>query len=120
MYEKIKNPINPAIAIGTYTKYISDHTDEYTYFIGMQVAEHAECPTQLERLTIPAGTYVEFTTQIGKMPDILISTWQKIWQMSSQDFGAERAYDVDFELYDQVTTDYNNVQSKIYIGIKNS
>lgn len=118
LYEKIENPINPAVAIGAYTNYVSDHTDEYTYFIGMEVADTVECPAELEKLVIPAGTYVEFTTDKGKMPDILVAKWKEIWEMTPQDFGAPRAYKVDFELYDQTTTDYNNVQPKIYIGIQ--
>lgn len=118
LYEKIANPVNPAVAIGAYTNYVSDHTDEYTYFIGMEVAENAECPAQLEKLVVPAGTYAEFTTETGKMPDILIAVWQKIWQMDSKDFGGKRAYKVDFELYNQAATDFNNIQSKIYIGLQ--
>lgn len=118
VYEKIINPLNPSVAIGAYTDYVSDHTDEYTYFIGMEVAHDQECPLGLQKLVIPAGPYVEFTTETGKMPDILISVWQKIWCMDTKDFGGQRTYKVDFELYDQSATDYSNIQSKIYIGIK--
>ena len=33
-------------------------------------------------------------------------------------FGGKRAYKVDFELYDQAATDFNNIQSKVYIGLQ--
>lgn len=65
IYEKIINPLNPSVAIGAYIDYVSDHTDEYTYFIGMEVAHDQECPLGLQKLVIPAGPYVEFTTETG-------------------------------------------------------
>lgn len=53
------------------------------------------------------------------MLDILIVVWQTIWQMDSKDFGDKRAYKVGFELYDQAATDFNNIQSKIYVVFQN-
>ena len=52
------------------------------------------------------------------MPDVVINAWQKIWKMTSEDFGGNRAYISDFEVYDQRASDSANASLDIYIGIK--
>jgi predicted transcriptional regulator YdeE len=44
--------------------------------------------------------------------------FQQIWKMSANDFGGERTYIADFEIYDQRASDPTNVILDIYIGIK--
>jgi len=39
--------------------------------------------------------------------------------MSSNDFGGKRAYQADFEVYDQRARDPNNTVLDIHIGIRN-
>jgi predicted transcriptional regulator YdeE len=41
-----------------------------------------------------------------------------IWQMTATDFGAERAYRADFELYDQRAMDPANASLDLFIGLK--
>lgn len=52
------------------------------------------------------------------MSDIVIASWQKIWQMKESDFGGKRSYIADFEVYDQRARDPKNTVIDIYIGIK--
>lgn len=52
------------------------------------------------------------------MPEVVINAWQQIWKMSSDDFGGDRAYKADFEVYDQRAIDSTNTSLDIYIGIK--
>lgn len=74
--------------------------------------------SQLKILTIPKSNYQKFTTEPGKMPDVVISAWQKIWAMKEDDFGGKRKYIADFEVYDQRASDPNNTVIDIYIGIE--
>jgi predicted transcriptional regulator YdeE len=51
------------------------------------------------------------------MPNVCISLWQKIWQMSPDELGGTRGYRTDFELYDERARDQNNTALDIYIGL---
>lgn len=51
------------------------------------------------------------------MPNVVREPWQKIWQMSSADFGGDRAYLSDFEIYDERAADHQNIILDIYVGI---
>lgn len=109
---------NPGVTYSVYTEYESDEHGYYTYFIGEEVDSFASVPLNLQTLTIPAAKYQKFTTPTGKMPEVVINAWQKIWQMSASDFGGERAYIADFEIYDERASDPANVVLDIYIGLK--
>jgi predicted transcriptional regulator YdeE len=109
---------NPGQTLAVYTDYDSDEHGDYTYFLGEEVNSFDNIPAELQTLTIPAAKYQKFTTQQGKMPDVVIDAWQNIWRMTPNDFGAERAYLADFELYDQRASDPADASLDIYIGIK--
>ena len=116
---QFKNCINPGVTYSVYTEYESDENGEYTYFIGEEVESlNDQDQTKFKSLIIPASTYQKFTTESGKIPDIVITSWQKIWQMKENDFGGKRKYIADFEIYDQRASDPNNAIVDIYIGIK--
>lgn len=115
---QLSNRKNPGITFSIYTEYDSNEHGDYTYFIGEEVNSFDKVPTGLHRLTIPAAKYQRFTTPAGKMPDVVINAWLQIWKMSAKDFGGERAYIADFEIYDQRASDPGNTSLDIYIGIK--
>lgn len=100
-----------------YTDYESDHTGDYTYFIGEEVSSFADLPEDLATHTIPPQTYTKFTTEPGPMPDVLIGAWHKIWGMTTADFGGKRNYFADFEVYDERASNHQQVVLDIYIGI---
>jgi predicted transcriptional regulator YdeE len=116
--EKIENRKNPGVTLSIFTQYESDHQGEYMYYLGEEVSAAENLSSSLETMTIPAQKYVKFTTNSGAMPDIEISAWRKIWEMSSSDFDGQRSYIADFTVYDQRAQDLSNAVVDIYIGIK--
>lgn len=115
---QISNRKNPGVTLSVYTEYDSNEHGDYTYFIGEEVSSFENIPAGLQKLAIPAAKYQKFTTPSGKMPEVVINAWQHIWEMSANDFGGERAYVADFEVYDKRAVDPANTSLDIYIGIK--
>ena len=115
--EKIVARKKPGTTFCVYTNYESDFTGDYTYFIGEEVTSFKDVGEGFETMTIPVQNYAKFTNKPGAMPAVCIDMWQNIWKMKATDFGGERAYIADFELYDERSVDHNNVTLDIYIGI---
>lgn len=118
LHAKINNRKNPGVTYCVYTNYESDFTGDYTYFIGEEVDSFDNLPEGFETLAIPIQTYAKFTTDSGPMPKVCISAWQNIWKMTAAEFGSERAYVADFEVYDERALDHQNVMLDIYIGLR--
>ncbi len=117
--KEFKDRSNSGITYSVYTEYESDEQGEYTYFIGERVKSlDKQDQSKFKPLVIPAGKYQKFTTEPGKIPDMVISSWQKIWQMPEEVLGGKRNYIADFEVYDQRASDVNHAVVDIYIGIK--
>lgn len=116
--EGILSRTKPGTTLCVYTNYESDHTGDYTYFIGEEVSTFEGQPSDLEPITIPAQSYAKFTNGPAPMPQVVREPWMKIWQMTPEDFGGERKYIADFEVYDERAADHGNVVLDIYIGIK--
>lgn len=116
---EIKHRTNPGVTYAVYTEFESDEHGDYTYFIG-EVVDSVEGQdlSKFKTLTIPQSQYQKFTTEPGKMPEVVISAWQKIWAMNENDFDGKRKYVADFEIYDQKAADPNNTIIDIYIGIE--
>ena len=115
--QDIPNRTNHGVTYCAYTDYESDYTGKYTFFIGEEVSAFDDHISKLDTLVIPKQKYIKFTTETGIMPDIVIDSWNKIWQMSSQDLGGIRSYRTDFEIYDKRALDPQNSVLDIYIGI---
>jgi len=47
----------------------------------------------------------------GKMPDCVANTWKEIWNS-----GIPRAYQTDFEVYDERSRDWNNAVVDVYVS----
>lgn len=115
---KIPHRTQPEKTFCVYTDYESDITGDYTYFIGEEVSSFENVPDGFETLSIPAQVYAKFTTESGPMPHVVIGAWQKIWQMTPEDFGGPRRFSADFEVYDERASDHQNATLDVYIGIK--
>lgn len=115
--DKIPHRKNSNITRCAYTEYESDDKGDYTFFVGEEVTATDTIPEGLDLLTIPAQTYVKFTTEPGPMPQVVIDAWQKIWQMSPDVLGGIRSYKTDFEVYDERAQNRENTVMDIYIGI---
>jgi predicted transcriptional regulator YdeE len=116
--EKIPNRKNPGVTFCAYTAYESDYQGDYTYFIGEEVYSFDNLTADLSALVIPAQKYTKFTTKPGGMPNVIKEAWEKIWHMPEQILGGKRAYQTDFEIYDERAADHSNIVLDIYIGIK--
>lgn len=115
--DKIVNRKNPGTTLCVYTEYESDHTGDYTYFIGEEVESFADVSGEFSQLTIPAQTYSKFTNGPAPMPEVVREPWFKIWAMGTEELGGTRAYKADFEVYDERAADHQNIVLDIYIGL---
>jgi predicted transcriptional regulator YdeE len=95
-----------------YHGYEGDHTKPYAYFIGCRIPEGAEAPVDLDILNIPAGSYQPLSST-GKMPDCVASSWRQIWNADYP-----RAYQYDFEVYDERSHDWQNAKVDIFLSVK--
>ena len=114
----IQNRKTPRTTYCVYTDYESDASGEYTYFIGEAVTNISHVPDDLTQLIIPTQTYAKFTNGPAPMPEVCISAWYDIWNMTPSDLGGQRTYIADFELYDERAQDHQRVELDIYIGIQ--
>lgn len=116
--EKIPHRKKPNTTLCVYTDYQSDHTGDYTYFIGEEVDSFDGCPEDLVMLTIPAQTYMKFQSGPAPMPEVVRDPWVKIVHMTPKELGGKRSFLADFELYDERAADHQNVVLDIFIGIE--
>jgi len=96
---------------GVYHQYEGDSNKPFSYFIGCRVEKGGAIPEGLTYLTIPAGTYEKITVQ-GKMPDCVTKAWKEIW---GADY--DRAYNTDFEVYDERSRDWSHAEVDVYVSI---
>lgn len=117
LQEKMINRKNPGKIFAVYTNYESDLNGAYDYFIGEEVSSFEAVDSELNKLVIPMQKYSRFTSNPGKMPDVVINLWQEIWKMDEKDLGGNRGYIADFEVYDTKNMDPENSVADIYVGI---
>jgi predicted transcriptional regulator YdeE len=103
--------------VAVYTSYASDWNGDYNYILGARVKPGAKPPAGMVSVSVPAGQYVEFTSARGPAPQVVPGLWKEIWAYFHQPGNPARAYKADFEVYEDMS-DPNNVQMKIYIGVK--
>jgi predicted transcriptional regulator YdeE len=115
VYAKVPNRADNNI-MALYCEYACDKDDAYTIVLGVRVTHVDEIPAGMQVYHVPAQQYVVFTTPKGQIPNIVVDTWQKIW--AQENAGTlKRAYLTDYELYDERSSDPQNAQVDIYIGI---
>lgn len=112
--DMIPNKKNSTI-LALYTQYESDETGPYTFAIGTEVTEKQTIPDKLEDFEVPESDYIVFTTRKGPVQEVVVEAWQEIWEWSKTN---ERAFQTDFELYDERAIDPTCGQVDIYISIK--
>jgi len=109
--DKIPGKLNDEV-VAVYYDYEGDHNKPFSYFIGCSVKQHVEVPVELKSCLVRGGTYQIFKAS-GKMPDCVANCWKEIWNSS-----INRAYEADFEVYDERSKNWNNAEVDIYISIK--
>ena len=100
-----------------YTDYASDHNGDYTYIVGAPVKEGTAPPSGMVLKQIPSGEYVVVTTDRGPFAKVVPAAWQHIFQLEDEG-KLKRAYNTDFEIYDQRAQYPQNAQVDIYTGVK--
>jgi predicted transcriptional regulator YdeE len=96
--EKIPGTTLPALPVGVYTDYESDHMGRYRVLVGAVVKTGAVAPQGLIAVTLPAGQYLVFRGT-GEMPGAVTRTWQAVWSHFATPGDHARAFTADFELY---------------------
>jgi predicted transcriptional regulator YdeE len=108
--QRIPGKVSEAI-FAVYHDYVSDYTEPYSYFIGCEVQDGTEVPSDLDSLTIPAGTYQQIKLQ-GQIPNMVAEAWQEIWKSD-----IKRAYRPDFAVYDERSQDWKNAEANIFLSV---
>lgn len=107
----IPNKVSDEV-FAVYYDYEGNHTQPFSYFIGCKVEVGTKPPAGLVILTIPTGKYQKVSAK-GEMPGCITEAWQKIWKSDIQ-----RAYRMDYEIYDERSMDPNNAEVDIYLSVK--
>ena len=116
--ERIPNRVGPDVVLAVYSDYESDEHGDYTVTIGCPVASGDSPPEGMVARTIPAARYAVITSRQGRMPDVVVETWERVWAASPQDLGGRRAYTADFELHDARAGHPANAQIDLYVALE--
>lgn len=116
LLSKIPKKVDSNI-LAVYTDYESDANGAYTFMIGARVSSADDVPPGMVAKKVPAGRYAVFTSEKGFVGKVVPETWSRIWAVSKSAPGGSRAYQADFEVYDQRAADPQNAQVDIYVGI---
>jgi predicted transcriptional regulator YdeE len=119
LINKIPNRVDQTI-YAVYTDYTSDADGQYTLILGAKVRPipNPKIPDGMVIKSVPAGRYAVFTTERGPVIQVVVDTWKQIWAYYQSPQNGQRAYQADFEVYDQRAADSNNAQVDIYVGLK--
>lgn len=119
LLNKIPDRIDQSI-IAVYTDYTSDANGQYTIVLGAKVkpVPNPTIPEGMVVKTVPAGRYAVFTSERGPTAKVVPELWRQIWSYFQSPQNGQRAYQADFEIYDQRAADPNNAQVDIYVGVK--
>ena len=119
LINKIPNRVDQTI-YAVYTDYTSDSNGQYTVILGAKVrpVPNPTIPDGMVIKTVPAGRYAVFTSERGPVVKVVVDTWKQIWAYYQSPQNGQRAYQADFEVYDQRAADPNNAQVDIYVGLK--
>ena len=114
--EQIPNKDGDALVV-VYSDYASDNTGDYNYTLGYKVTSADKIPDGMVARTIHAGKYAALNSDQGPPQEVIGALWQRINSMTPQQLGGTRAYQTDFETYDQVTN-WNDMHMTAHIGLK--
>ncbi len=114
--EQIPNRDGDALVV-VYSDYASDHTGDYNYTLGYKVTSADKIPEGMVARTIHPGKYAVLDSDQGPPQQVIGALWQRINSMTPQQLGGTRAYQSDFETYDQVTN-WTDMHMTAHIGLR--
>jgi predicted transcriptional regulator YdeE len=112
--DQVPNRVGDGMVV-VYSDYAA--TGDYNYTLGVRVSSADKIPDGMVKRVIPAGKYAVVQSEAGVPEEVIPALWQRIAQMTPQEMGGTRAYQVDFETYLPIT-DPSNMQTTAHIGIK--
>lgn len=95
--EKTANRLPDSPIYGVYSDYESDANGFYTVTAGVQITQEAT-ESGLDVIAIQKGNYLYFEAT-GPIPEVLISTWGRIWDYFEDNPMYRRSFNTDYELY---------------------
>lgn len=104
--------------LAVYTDYESDQHGDYTYLLGKRVPDLRDLPAGLTGRYVPAGRYAELVSEKGPVTEVVPKMWQRIWSMRPLEMGGRRAFEADYELYDERAKDPRDAQVDLFIGLQ--
>jgi len=117
LLQKIPNRVDGSV-IALYTDYAGDKDGDYMFLLGARVENASQVPAGMVLKHVPDGKYATILSERGAVSAVVPAAWKRIWSMSREDLGGERAYKADYEVYDQRSADPQNAQVEIRVGLK--
>ena len=114
---RIPNKADSSV-VAVYSDYASDKDGEYNFLIGARVTSAKDVPAGMVVKKVPAGRYAVFTSEKGPVGKVVSGLWQKVWEIPKAEPGGDRAYRVDYEVYDERAANPEDAQVDVHIGIK--
>jgi predicted transcriptional regulator YdeE len=100
-----------------YSEYESDEYGEYNYLLGVPVSSINNLPAGMIYAAIPTGEYAIIKTEKGSVAEVVRGAWKYIWNMSTSELGGKREFLTDYEIYDERSSDPENAQVEIHLGL---
>jgi len=108
---KIPNKVDNTI-YSLYTEYDGDYMQPYTTLLGCKVSNLNSIPEGMVGKSFDDGNYVKFIAKGDLTKGVVYESWVKIWRTA-----LNRAFTVDFEIYDEKSNNIENSEVAIYISV---
>ena len=116
--DKIPDKVDSTIN-AIYTNYASDHNGEYDFIIGMKVSSLSDVPPGMVAQQVPSGRFAVIASAKGPVAQVVPQAWHRVYRLDdNKQLGGARAYNADFELYDQRSQNPEDSQVDLYVGLK--
>ena len=115
--EKIHDKADGSI-VAVYSDYAGDQDGEYSFLIGARVTSAREVPSGMVVKKVPAGRYAVFISDKGPVEKVVPALWRRIWAVPERSLGGNRAYQADYELYDERAANPEEAQVDIHVGVR--
>lgn len=95
----------------------ADSALPYKLLLGARVAPGTQPPPGMLLIKVPRQKYAKFTTRKGAIPGIIFDAWNHVWDLFNRS-ELNRAFGIDFELYDERAADPSSAEVDLYISEK--
>ena len=113
---KIPNRLDHRLIV-VYSDYASDEKGDYSYLLGARVSSIEGLPAGMMYRQVHAGRYALFTSREGPLRDVVPEEWARIWRTPPAELGGRRAFETDYEVYDERLANPEHAQVEIHVGV---